>query len=235
MLLLLFCLLFLTLFESSISFNTFSSHPLKFGVSFYDCMPTNKRCSSLKSSIMNVPDANRIHATREKTFLAAIVERITLFFPMWVLSFSLIGFKLPFLFEWFSPFITPALALTMAGMGMTLSYKDFAQLIPNWRFILIGFVAQYSVMPISAFYISRAMQLSSELATGLILVGCAPGGTASNLVRILIPTFRSWNKFRGHLGYSNCGRRFGPIDLNDDSLHHRRCVYDAVPCVQASR
>ena len=114
--------------------------------------------------------------------LNSVLEKITLFFPVWVLSFSLLGFKLPKMFLWFSPLITPALALTMASMGMTLSYSDFSQLLPNWRFILLGFLAQYSVMPLSAYYISKFMGLSTDLATGLILVGCAPGGTASNLV-----------------------------------------------------
>ena len=115
--------------------------------------------------------------------LSNVLEKITLFFPIWVLAFSLLGFKLPNLFIWFSPLITPALALTMTSMGMTLSYSDFSQLLPNWRFILLGFVTQYSVMPLSAYYISKFIGLSSDLATGLILVGCAPGGTASNLVR----------------------------------------------------
>ena len=138
-------------------------------------------CSKKQEKNNFLADAD-VHSSSFHFWFNSLLEKITLFFPVWVLSFSLLGFKLPNLFLWFSPLITPALALTMASMGMTLSYSDFSKLLPNWRFILLGFLAQYSVMPLSAYYISKFMGLSPDLATGLILVGCAPGGTASNLV-----------------------------------------------------
>ena len=40
-------------------------------------------------------------------------------------------------------------------------------------------------MPLAAAFFAKLFKLGPDLASGLILVGCAPGGTASNLVRIL--------------------------------------------------
>lgn len=110
------------------------------------------------------------------------LEKFTFLFPIWVLLFSLIGFRSPQLLLWFTPYITPALALTMTSMGMTLSFKDFTRIFKSWRYVLLGFLAQYSIMPFTAALISKLAGLSTEMATGLILVGCAPGGTASNIV-----------------------------------------------------
>ncbi|KAJ1421007.1 bile acid:sodium symporter [Ochromonadaceae sp. CCMP2298] len=106
-------------------------------------------------------------------------------FPLWVLSFSLLGFIRPNLFLWFAPLVTAALTLTMICMGMTLTVSDFKNVASSWRLVLLGFVAQYTIMPFSAAALSRVMGLSPELASGLILVGCAPGGTASNLVTMI--------------------------------------------------
>nr|GEW22816.1 probable sodium/metabolite cotransporter BASS1, chloroplastic [Tanacetum cinerariifolium] len=43
-------------------------------------------------------------------------------------------------------------------------------------------VHMLQVMPLSALFISRLLNLPSYYAAGLILVGCCPGGTASNIV-----------------------------------------------------
>eukprot|EP00597_Dinobryon_sp_UTEXLB2267_P019501 CAMPEP_0201111578 /NCGR_PEP_ID=MMETSP0812-20130820/75516_1 /ASSEMBLY_ACC=CAM_ASM_000668 /TAXON_ID=98059 /ORGANISM="Dinobryon sp., Strain UTEXLB2267" /LENGTH=277 /DNA_ID=CAMNT_0047374637 /DNA_START=287 /DNA_END=1120 /DNA_ORIENTATION=+ len=73
----------------------------------------------------------------------------------------------------------------MTSMGMTLSVKDFTRIFKSWQYVLLGFVAQYSIMPFTAALISKFAGLGTEMATGLILVGCAPGGTASNIVTMI--------------------------------------------------
>lgn len=77
------------------------------------------------------------------------------------------------------------LALIMLGMGITLSVEDFRRILRRPRDIVIAALAQYTIMPGLAWGISEAMGLPAGLAAGLILVGCAPGGTASNLVTYL--------------------------------------------------
>jgi bile acid:Na+ symporter, BASS family len=106
-------------------------------------------------------------------------------FPAWVLGFSMLGYKHPTSLKWFNPFITQALTLTMVGMGMTLSLEDFKNVLKSWRYVLVGFLAQYTVMPLASLFSARLFNLSPELTMGLILVGCAPGGTASNLVTMI--------------------------------------------------
>ena len=112
-------------------------------------------------------------------------DKITSVFPLWTISASLAGYKFPYLFSWFKPFITPALAATMLSMGMTLTVDDFKRVGRSPTDILVGFMAQFSIMPTAAYLISDALKLSPELSAGLILVGCAPGGTASNLVTLI--------------------------------------------------
>ena len=114
-----------------------------------------------------------------------VLDKATNLFPLWVLSFSIIGSLKPSLLTWFSPFITPALALTMVCMGMTLTVADFQRVFKTPQFVLLGFLAQYTIMPLSAALISKVFKLGPALSAGVILVGCAPGGTASNLVTMI--------------------------------------------------
>ncbi len=73
----------------------------------------------------------------------------------------------------------------MFGMGLTLTLPDFKLVATRPLPVLLGVVAQYAVMPLLGFAISYALQLPAELAAGVILVGCAPGGTSSNVVTYL--------------------------------------------------
>lgn len=77
------------------------------------------------------------------------------------------------------------LALIMLGMGMTLQSGDFAIVARRPGAMLLGVTAQYVVMPLLAWGIATGLQLSPELAAGMVLVGCAPGGTASNVMVFL--------------------------------------------------
>lgn len=48
--------------------------------------------------------------------------------------------------------------------------------------VVIGAVAQYTIMPVIAWLLCKVMNLPADLALGVILVGCCPGGTASNVI-----------------------------------------------------
>ena len=117
--------------------------------------------------------------------LQNIFDRATSLFPFWVLAFVLLGLKSPESFSWFSAYVTPALALTMTCMGMALSVKDFASVLTSPQYIILGFLAQYTIMPLLAYMITKVIKLGPDLSAGLILVGCAPGGTASNVVTLI--------------------------------------------------
>lgn len=70
----------------------------------------------------------------------------------------------------------------MLSMGMTLEPEDFRRVFKNPIPIVLGLILQYTIMPVSGFFIAKAMGLDPALASGLILVSSCPGGTASNLM-----------------------------------------------------
>ena len=73
----------------------------------------------------------------------------------------------------------------MFGMGMTLKLEDFKIVFSRPKDVIIGCVAQFTVMPLLAVALSRLFALDEALAVGVVLVGCCPGGTASNVITYL--------------------------------------------------
>lgn len=81
--------------------------------------------------------------------------------------------------------ITWLLCAVMFGMGLTLNVQDFRVALSRPKDIGIGFVAQFGIMPLLAFGLAKAFSLPPELAVGVVLVGCCPGGTSSNVITYL--------------------------------------------------
>ena len=81
--------------------------------------------------------------------------------------------------------INPMLGIIMFGMGLTLRAQDFKIVLSRPKDILIGCLTQFTVMPLLAWGLTKAFSLPQELAIGVILVGCCPGGTASNVITYL--------------------------------------------------
>jgi len=78
--------------------------------------------------------------------------------------------------------IVPLLQIIMFGMGSQMSVKDFAGVIKMPKGVVIGIVAQYSIMPIVGFSIASLFNFPAEIAAGILLIGCAPSGLASNVM-----------------------------------------------------
>jgi BASS family bile acid:Na+ symporter len=106
-------------------------------------------------------------------------------FLLWVLLGAAWGYAFPAAAAPGRDWIAEALAVVMLGMGLTLAPEDVRGLRHAGRPALIGVVLQYLVMPLSAALAAWALGLPKELAVGLVLVGAAPGGTASNVVTFL--------------------------------------------------
>ncbi|MBR4525037.1 MAG: bile acid:sodium symporter family protein [Bacteroidales bacterium] len=81
--------------------------------------------------------------------------------------------------------INPLLGVIMFGMGLTLKPEDFRVVFSRPKDIIIGCLAQFTVMPLLAFALSRLFALNDALTVGVVLVGCCPGGTASNVITYL--------------------------------------------------
>lgn len=81
--------------------------------------------------------------------------------------------------------INPMLGLIMFGMGLTLNPNDFRIVFSRPKDVLTGCLAQFTVMPLLAWILTKIFSLPPDLALGVILVGCCPGGTASNVITYL--------------------------------------------------
>lgn len=117
--------------------------------------------------------------------LARLSRFVGTTFAIWVLLFAVLAFFAPAQFKWIGPYIVPLLGLIMFGMGLTLSKDDFKEVVKRPRDVAIGVAGQFLVMPALAWLLSTALQLPPEIAVGVILVGCCPGGTASNVMTFL--------------------------------------------------
>jgi len=71
--------------------------------------------------------------------------------------------------------------LIMFGMGSSLTIDDFKTVARYPRGVLIGFLSQFGLMPFFAFSLAVILELDPGYAIALILVGCLPGGTTSNM------------------------------------------------------
>lgn len=78
--------------------------------------------------------------------------------------------------------IVPLLQIIMFGMGSQMSVKDFAGVIKMPKGVIIGIVAQFTIMPLVGFTIAAAFNFPTEIAAGILLIGCAPSGLASNVM-----------------------------------------------------
>jgi len=103
------------------------------------------------------------------TLIVVVISALAL---LWPASFVWIG----------TPTINPLLGVIMFGMGLTLKPADFKPVIMHPKEILAGELAQFIVMPSLAWLLCKVLDLPTDLALGVMLVGCCPGGTASNVI-----------------------------------------------------
>jgi BASS family bile acid:Na+ symporter len=103
-------------------------------------------------------------------------------FALWVVLFAGIALIVPEAFVWLKVYITWMLGIIMFGMGMTMTVNDFKGILQSPKAVVMGVMAQFAVMPGLAYLLCQLFQLPPEIAIGVILVGCCPGGTASNVI-----------------------------------------------------
>lgn len=106
-------------------------------------------------------------------------------FPILVILAGILGFLLPGGFTPFAPTVPYLLGAIMFCMGLTLTLPDFSSVAKRPWAVGLGIVAHYVIMPGAGWLIAVLLHLPPELAAGVILVGCAPSGTASNVMAFL--------------------------------------------------
>lgn len=110
---------------------------------------------------------------------------LTRFMGVIIIAFSALALWQPWIFSWVAPHISSMLGIIMLGMGMTLHWQDFSHVLRHPRDLGLGLVVQFGCMPLLAFALCHVFALPPELAMGMILVGTAPGGTASNVLTFI--------------------------------------------------
>jgi len=120
-----------------------------------------------------------------------IVNRL---FPVWVILGCAVAYKQP---HFFSGFLSDQVALffgiTMFGIGVTLEVGKAAGTLKRLDKIILGSFAQFSIMPLLAYTLTRIIEIRPELALGLVLTGCVPGAMSSNVLAYIA---------RGDVAYS---------------------------------
>lgn len=111
-----------------------------------------------------------------------IASFLTRYISIVILICSAIAFIKPETISWATSYTSIFLGVAMFGMGLTITGKDFKVVFSHPKEILTGCIAQYTIMPVAAWLLSTLLGLSPDLAIGVILVGCCPGGTASNVI-----------------------------------------------------
>lgn len=115
------------------------------------------------------------HRFKGFSFTVLIFAAVTasLFYPHFFIEVG--SFKL-------NKLIVPLLIIIMFGMGTSIGVKDFVGVVKMPKGVLVGLVAQFTIMPFIGFGLAKLSALPPEIAAGIILVGCSPGGLASNVM-----------------------------------------------------
>lgn len=118
-------------------------------------------------------------------YLVKVSQFVNKTFALWVIIFGILGFIFPEIFKLVGPYVPVLLGVVMFGMGLTLSTADFREVVRRPKEVLTGVVAQFTIMPLSAYALCVLLNLPADVAVGMMLLGCAPGGTASNVVTFI--------------------------------------------------
>jgi len=118
--------------------------------------------------------------------MKTLCHYISEYMGLLVLAAALLALAFPDVLGHIRPtVINYLLGVVMFGMGLTLNLRDFKIVFSRPKDVIIGCLAQFTVMPLLAWGLARMFGLDEALALGVVLVGCCPGGTASNVITYL--------------------------------------------------
>jgi BASS family bile acid:Na+ symporter len=141
--------------------------------------------SDLTERKADINPRSRIYRETIMKSLATFSTFVGKTFAVWVILFAVLGFFFPDVFKQIVPWIVTLLAIIMFGMGLTISVDDFREVVKRPVDVAIGVAAQFIVMPLLAVLLTMLIPMPPEVAAGVILVGCCPGGTSSNVMTYL--------------------------------------------------
>jgi bile acid:Na+ symporter, BASS family len=117
--------------------------------------------------------------------MGEMLRILTNLFGLWTVLGVMWAWFFPAHFTWFIPSIPWGLAGVMLGMGLTLTFDDFRNVLKTPKAIGVGVAAQFLIMPTVGYAVAKLSGLPAGLAAGIVLVSCCPGGVASNVITYL--------------------------------------------------
>lgn len=115
-------------------------------------------------------------------FIEKLGKLVGKYMALLIIIVLVVSLLQPKTFLWVVPKVSLLLGVIMFGMGMTLKKEDFKEVFTRPKDVFIGVVCHYVIMPSIAYTLCLIFNLPSELAIGVILVGCCPSGTSSNVM-----------------------------------------------------
>ena len=129
-----------------------------------------------------MPHADKPHKHTMK-HIRHIAGHVANHMALLILAVAAISLIRPHTFLWTpTSAVTPLLGIVMFGMGLTLRPTDFKPILTHPHHVLAGELAQFIIMPGTAWILCHILHLPPQLSLGVILVGSCPGGTASNVI-----------------------------------------------------
>lgn len=112
---------------------------------------------------------------RGLTFTTTILAVVAtaLYYPQYFREYG--GFELAAL-------ITPLIQLIMFGMGCSMGWQDFVALARAPKAVLVGVIAQYTIMPLLGLALAKLTNFPAEVSAGIILLGCAPTSVTASVM-----------------------------------------------------
>ena len=119
-------------------------------------------------------------------FLEKLSDFVGKYMAVFVILVAALALFVPDSVSWIkTSYVNTLLGIVMFGMGLTLKLEDFKIVFSRPKDVIIGCIAQFTIMPLLAFVLTKIFNLPVELAVGVILVGTCPGGTSSNVMTYL--------------------------------------------------
>jgi BASS family bile acid:Na+ symporter len=114
-----------------------------------------------------------------------LFDLFTRLLPVWTILLGIVGYIWPGTLTPLKPHLDWLFGLTMLGIGLVLNFSDFGDLLKKPHLILMGTLAQFTIMPLTGFLIARSLGLPPQIVLGFVLVGAVPGAMASNVISYL--------------------------------------------------
>ena len=75
-----------------------------------------------------------------------------------------------------------SLVFIMFTLGAGLTIEDFKNIVREPKAFGVGIINQMIILPIVAFFILFFIKLPDEMAVGIMILACCPGGVTSNII-----------------------------------------------------